>query len=216
LLLSALVVGEILAADPEAAIRRTFIQPWVQAIATGQTTGLKKLLHPKVQACMNDRTREYFDYLAAKQSSARGNYRITKLEPFKGAAPLFMLPADGFSYPVQPTYEVNIDFEQANTTMVRYLAEANGSWYEVQPCPNEKGIAFMHEAIAKRDEQRKRVAQLAAELKEPLRGELIAMLKQHRLRDAAKRYQEATGLDDLTIAVMVVNTLDPEHSMGKR
>ena len=117
---------------------------------------------------MNDQTREYFNFgIANDVRGAKRNYQITKLAPWKGPPPLWTLPADGFSYLVQPIYELNLQFDQSNTVLIRYLAEANGAWYEVEPCPNEKGIAFIRERIARGNQQRKRAAELAAKLKDP-------------------------------------------------
>ena len=103
----------------------------------------------------------------------------------------------------------------SNTVINRYLAEESGAWFEVEPCPNQKGVAFIHDMVEQGNPQKMRAAQLAADLKEPLRGDLLVMLKQHRLTDAAKKYQEATGLDDLSVPAMVVNILDPDHPLSK-
>jgi hypothetical protein len=107
---------------------------------------------------------------------------------------------------VQPTYEVNIEFEQNNYVFVRFVAPSNGSWFEFFPCPNEKGIAYIREQQKRGDEQKKKVAPLLVELKEPLRGELRALLGRDLKYDAIKKYQAATNAD-LTTAVAVINAL---------
>ncbi len=58
------------------------------------------------------------------------------------------------------------------------------------------------------EQQRQRVAQLAAELKDPLLGELKALVKQQRTIDAVKRYLAATGVTDLTLARMVIGVIE--------
>ena len=62
------------------------------------------------------------------------------------SAPSF--PPDIFTYPVQPTHEIQVEI--GNTTLIRYLAAVNGKWYEVYPCPTEKGIALIHQQIEQR------------------------------------------------------------------
>ena len=208
LFVACLIAAQVYAADAEPAIRASFVTPWLAAVRSGDEAKVRRLFHPKVLACSNDETREYFQSLFAAELKyrLRTEYRITKIEPLQGQEALNLLPPDGFSYPVQPTYEVDIDF--GRTTVIRYLAESHGSWYEVQPCPNQKGMAYLREQKAKGQEQNQRASRLLAELKDPLRSELLALLKQERKIDAVKKYQAATG-EDLTTAVMVMNLLEP-------
>ena len=193
------------AADNDAAIRTTFVKPWMEAVQAKDPDRVKRLFHPKVLACLNEQTRDYFDNILANETRFEGRrpYRVIQIVALLGPPPDW-LPADSFSYPIQPTYQVEV--ELGETTLVRYLAPANGSWYEVYPCPNEKGIALMHERMAKAKEQRARAEQLASELKDPLLAELKDLINQNRTIDAVKRYREATGTD-LTTARMVVDVV---------
>src|SRR5579872_4546268 len=212
-LISALLAWAAMAADVETAIGTTFIQPWIGSIRANQPLN-PELLHPKVRACINERTREYFNSINGNSvGGTTSGYHITKLAPWHGSGPLWTLPSDGFSYPVEPTYELHLKLDKTNTELVRYLAPAGKAWYMVLPCPNEKGIAFVHENVLKAKAQKERTAQLVAELKNPLRGELLALLKQNQMLAAVRRYQSATGLQDFTLAVMVINAIDPEHPL---
>jgi hypothetical protein len=106
--------------------------------------------------------------------------------------------------PVTPTYEVQISW--GDMLFVIPLAPANGSWYQVLPCPNEKGVAILREQADTGAAQKQRAQQLYSELKDPLLGELKAMLKQGQLIDAIHRYQAATGAD-LTTAKTVIDVV---------
>ncbi len=198
--------GLLKAADPPAAIRATFIEPWAAALKARDPVKLKPFLHPAVAACETDANREYFDSVLAQGGdlTASGAYRISKLAPVAGPAPLFGME-DGFAYPIQPVYELQLQFE--GVILIRYLAPDHGSWYEVFPCPNEKGMAMFHKAAADREQQRQKFAQLAAELKDPLLAELKTLLGQGRKIDAIHAYQQATGAD-LTTAHGVVELVD--------
>jgi hypothetical protein len=157
---------------------------------------------------MNDpSTKDFWDYALEFQvhSAPAGAYRITKLGPMQGPAPTF-LPEEDVAYPVRPAYELQIEFEQSNLVFIQFLAAANGSWYYVIPCPNEKGMAFFREQLVKGAEQKKRAAQLLADLKDPLRSELNDLLRQQQKIDAIHKYQAAAGVD-LTTAVGVINAL---------
>lgn len=208
-LLGALFVAPAARAeDTEAAIKRTFVTGWIDAINSKDPKQIKRFLHPQVQACTVGPGREFFDFALGQEArnAPIGQYNITKIAPISGPPPAF-LPPDTFTYPVQPTHEINLTF--GTTVLIRYLAAAKGVWYQVYPCPNQKGIAFMHEQMAKGNEQQMRAKKLAAEIKDPLRGELTTLMKQSKLNEATRKYQMATGEKDFTIAVMVMKLLAP-------
>src|SRR5580658_9357208 len=170
--------GCVLAADPDSQIRNTFIEPWAQAMQANDPEKLARFLHPQVLACRNARTKEYFDDFLRREieNKVKPGYRVTRIEVLRGPSQFVsMVPADAFSFPVQATYEIQIEIDEAIN--IRALApDANGRWYEVIPCPNDKGIAMTHAGIEQRAEQEKRVAQLASELKDPLLSELKNLL----------------------------------------
>jgi hypothetical protein len=206
LILALILSGFLEGADPAAAIRATFIEPWAAVLKTHDPAKLKVFLHPAVAACETDANREYFDSVLAQGGdwTAKGAYRIAKLAPLEGPAPLFGME-DGFAYPIQPAYELQLQFE--GVLLIRYLAAEHGSWYEVFACPNDKGMAMFHKAAIDREQQRQQFAQLAAELKDPLLGELKALLAKGQKIDAIHAYQKATGAD-LTTAHGVVELID--------
>jgi hypothetical protein len=118
--------------------------------------------------------------------------------------PAGLVPA-GFHLPVQPTYEIQIQFE--GELVGEYLAPWNGAWFQVLECPDQGGMASFHRKLAADAVQQKKAEQLLAELKDPLRSELRDLLRQHQKIDAIKKYQAATGAE-LTAAVMVMNALE--------
>jgi hypothetical protein len=194
------------AASDEAAIENTFVKPWVEALRSKDKARIERFYHPAVRACINPGTQDYFDYMLDQEaaSDTRGVDHITKLAPLK-SVPAGLFPEDGFRIPVQPTYEIQVDFDQGQL-MAEYLAQSDGSWFEVLLCPNEKGMAYFRKQLADGAEQRKKVAQLVAGLKDPLRSELTDLLRREQKMDAIKKYQQAAGVD-LTTAVAVINAL---------
>jgi hypothetical protein len=207
-LLGSLLLGAARAEDPEAAIKRTFVTGWIAAINTKDPARIKRFLHPQLQPCMAGSAREFFDFALGQEArnAPIGQYNVTKISAISGPPPAF-LPPDTFTYPVQPTHEIQLSF--GTTVLIRYLASANGAWYEVYPCPNQKGVAFIHEQMSKGAEQQQRARKLLSDLKDPLRSELAALLKQSKLNEATRKYQMATGEKDFTIAVMVMKLLAP-------
>lgn len=202
-------LGHAMAADAESAIRTAFVPGYIEALRAHDTAKIRTFLHPQVLACMNGKTQQYFDYLAQQeaQDDVEGHYEITRVTPMNGPAPLLGLPEDGFRYPMQPAYEVHVEFKGGHVELIRFLSEEQGQWFEVYPCPNEKGIALVHDYIARGEEQRERAAKLVTQLKDPLLGELKDLVKQERIIDAVNRYQAASGVTDVTIARMVIGVL---------
>ncbi len=202
-----LLAGSALAASDDAAIQSTFVKPWVEALRSKDKARLAQFLHPAVRACINPATKDFFDDALEREAGepAIGPYRITKLAPMQSMPPTF-LPEEDVSYPVRPIYELQIEFEQSNLGFTRFLASANGSWYEVYPCPSEKGIADLRRRGAPSAEQQKKAGLLLAELKDPLRGELKNLPRQYQKIDAIKKYQAAASVD-MNTAALVINAL---------
>jgi hypothetical protein len=194
------------AASDEDAIQNTFVKPWMEALRSKDKARVEQLLHPAVRACITPETKEFFDSAFEHQaeSDLSGPYRVTKIAPMRQPPPTF-LPEEDVKYPVQPTYELDIDIKPGNV-YIQFLAPFNGSWFDVIPCPSEKGLAHIRELRKRGEEQKNRAAQLVAELKDPLRAELKDLLRQQREMDAIKKYQTAAGVD-LTTAVLVINAL---------
>ncbi|MGB6942571.1 MAG: hypothetical protein WBE37_09270 [Bryobacteraceae bacterium] len=195
------------AAPDAAAIQNTFVKPWIAAMQSKDKAAVERLYHPAVRACMNPATKEFFDFVLERevQDAAGGTYHVTKIARMQQPAPTF-LPEEDVKYPVRPAYEVQIAVEHSDLTYIRFLASANGSWYEVYPCPNQKGMAYLREQQKEGTQQRRKVAQLAAGLKDPLRSELKDLLRQQRKIDAVKKYEAAASVD-LTTAVLVMDAL---------
>ena len=79
--------------------------------------------------------------------------------------------------------------------LLLYLAEWKGAWYEVYPCPNEKGMAYFRKQKAEIDQLEKKAAQLVAGLKDPLRRELTDLLRQQEKSEAIQKYRQVSGAD---------------------
>ena len=206
-LLLALMMPAAFAASDQAAIESTFVKPWVQALQSRDKARIEKFFHPATRACINASTRDFFASILDQEadSKAAGTYHIAKLSPLT-AAPPAILPEDGFQYPVKPTYEINLDF-QGGDDIIRFLAPSNGSWFEVYPCPNAKGMDYFRQQAAAGLAQRRQVAQLVAGLKDPLRAQLKNLLRKQQKIEAVKQFSAAAKVD-LGTSLMVIDALE--------
>src|SRR5579871_6707076 len=147
-------------AQSDNAAQNQFAVSWVAAIKSQDEAKVRALLHPATLACINDDNREYFD-LGFKDELRTGAklgavYKVESVKRLSGPPPLGALPEDGFQYPVESVYQLQINAETADhhpMYLIRFLAEANGTWYTVDPCPNAKGLAFFAQQRAEGDRQ---------------------------------------------------------------
>jgi hypothetical protein len=206
----ALLATSAYAADQEV-IESTFIKPWVKALQSKDKDGLERLFHPAVRACINSSTQEFFDVGIQRLMDPvpSGPYLITKLAPWTGPFPAF-LPEDGFRSPVQPTYEMNLQFDESDEVLAIFLAKSGGGWLEVFPCPNEKGMAYFRQSLVDYAAAEKKAADLVAALRDPLLGELKDLLRKREKGEAIEKYRAATSADFGT-AVRVINALQKSN-----
>jgi hypothetical protein len=197
-------------ADPA---QQQFADAWMAAIKSQDVAKLKALFHPATLACINNSNRDFFDF-NFKDELRNGawlgtSYQIESIHSLSRPPPMGGFPEDGFAYPVEPTHQLQIDAEtKDHRTMIllRFLAQANGRWYTVDPCPNAKGLTLFAQQRAESERQMAEGAALAAGMPESLRTEIKQLLAQGYLFDATDRYREATGAD-LRTAMKVINAM---------
>lgn len=213
LLTLALLVGPAATASAQNGnpAQQQLVQSYVTAVRAHDPARVLALFHPKVLACRNDSTRDYFDYLASQnlRQVPPAQYKIS-ITPLPASGPAAILPATMFKYPVQPTHQLQLDWNNSPTssvTVMRNIAAQDGRWFMVEACPSAEGMKTFRDGMARRQQQQAHAQALAAKVKDPLRSQLKALLKQGRKIDAAHKYQAATGAD-LTTAVQVVDILE--------
>jgi hypothetical protein len=206
-----LAASALAASDDQATIQNTFVKPWVEALQSKDKAGLERLFHPAVRACINSSTREFFDIGIARlmDPAPRGKYIITKLAPMTGPMPAF-LPEDGFKVPVNPTYDMNLQFDQSDVVMAIFLAQWNGGWYEVFPCPNEKGMAYFRQSLVDYAAAEKKAAEVAASLSDPVRKEIRNLLRQEDYGRVVDKIRDTTGVET-GMAMRVMNLLKKQQ-----
>jgi hypothetical protein len=203
-------------ADPETvrAKQTKFVDAYVAALHAKHFQKEIALLHPKVRQCVTERNRAFFEAQYARQSKRTpagnpSNVSFTAL--IANAAPLgaSFLPGDSFSYPVKPTYTAQLDFPavgNSSYTALLEIAEDRGDLYLAVPCPTEKGMDLFEAQQKKRAQQQAEANKLASEVKDPLRSELLQLLKDQHKIWAVRAYEKATNRDETT-AVMVIEAL---------
>jgi hypothetical protein len=138
--------GEDTPADPA---REQFAQKLIAALESKDPARVKALIHPQVLACRN--FAEYFDLMKWQefQSLPVPGYKVS-FTALPGDFKAPFLPPDKFAFPVQPSYQLQIDWQRGPNSLaslVHFIAEKDGAWWLVYPCPNDAGIRLARQMV---------------------------------------------------------------------
>ncbi len=189
---------------------QAFVKQYVTAFNAKDVGRLHALSYSKSVACITPASKDFYDGLlmAQMRDSIPANYTATVLAVDENN--LKAIESVG-RFPVKPVRELHIDYQQGEDsgTVIVYLVKENGRWTEDFPCASEASLKkFQHEA----PENAKLTAHykaLADGIKEPLRSELLKMLRAHETGRATDRYHAASGRDMRT-SMQVINALKTE------
>lgn len=191
--------------------QRTFAESYLAAVTGMDIERYKRLLHPSTRACMNNENADYFKLIFDRRIGKDAvNPRLTVEKLPEKFEMIDALNAHGWSYAVRPTHAFHIDLVSTGpkqSMIVAFAALDNANWYEVLPCPSGKALEQMRQAQARDAAEKVKARQLATSVRDPLRAELLAFLKQERPVSAAKRYADATHVD-LSLASRVIDALE--------
>jgi hypothetical protein len=182
---------------------KAFAAQYVAAINAKDSAKLWSYLTPESRACVTTENKDVYATLFAVQmeETIPRDY-LLNLTPVNQNNAKAM--ADRQYFPVKPEHQLQIDYQLGNDSygIVLFLVRENGHWLAAQPCATDKFIAeFRTDAP-----EREKFKQTAAQIKDPLRGQLLALIAQHDTAAANSRYKEATGSDYHT-AVLVIYAL---------
>ncbi|HVB87447.1 MAG TPA: hypothetical protein VNK23_12375 [Candidatus Dormibacteraeota bacterium] len=187
---------------------RAFAAQYVAAINAKDVTRIRSYFVPQARACITPENKEVYDSVLAMQLTDHIPQGYTLTSPPVNLSNLKAL-SDVQYLPVKPERELRIDYRYPGTTdggvVVLWLARRNGRWMDDHPCITAHGLKIYRENAAAREHYQK----LAKEIKEPLRAELIGMLRARQTSQAEFRYHQATG-SDLQTSMLVINALQEQ------
>jgi hypothetical protein len=138
--------GEDAPADPA---REQFAEKLIAALESKDSARVKALIHPQVLACRN--FAEYFDLMKWQEFKTLPipGYKVS-FTALPGDFKAPFLPPDKFVFPVQPTYQLQIDWQRGPNSLfslVHFIAEKDGAWWLVYPCPSDAGIQLVRQMV---------------------------------------------------------------------
>jgi hypothetical protein len=198
-----------------------FVKSYTSAIASKDLQKIEQTFHPAYRTCVTPDSHPFFETVFARKmrDQPATGYKVTSITPVDAKAPSIsaaFLPPDAFSYPVNPTHTIQIEFEPTNGGSSFYsamieIAPDHGDWYWVGPCPNAKGMALFQQSQQAAARDKAEAEKLASALKDPLLAELKALLRDGHRATAINKYSTETG-SDTTTAVHVIDALTSSAS----
>jgi len=187
---------------------KAFAAQYVAVFNSKDKAKLEALNAPESLACITPANRDVYDSLLTMQmrDHVPPKYLLTCVPVNENN--LQALASMGH-FAVKPERELHIDYQYPGTNdggqLVLWLVRQNGRWMADFPCMSDEAIKQFRDNAAAREHYKA----MAADIQEPLRSELVAMLRQHKSGEASTRYQQATG-SDMKTAMLVINALQDE------
>jgi hypothetical protein len=216
--LSLACLATLAAAVPQTATATTvrdrqiaFARAYVTALHSKDRPRILAFFHPSVRACIDGRTKPFFDSIVDQQlqglpSGTFTSAAITHVNPKTTPTLWAFLPAKSFPYPIMPTDRIQIDFTGAPggyLTDILEVAPSGSSWYLVTACPNDEGMRIVRQVQAEGARQKAKAKKLAAALHGPLLAKIKHLLAAHDRMGAAEAYSNATGVDFATAGAVI-------------
>jgi len=190
---------------------KSFAHAFVRILRTKDPDSMKAITHPKTLFCWRAAQQGLHDMLVRQSRHNFGSRYKISVTPISKNRKLLM--DNGVTYPVRPSHTLQIDFEGENysgVTMVMQVVKEWGRWYQVLPCPSPEMIPHLDSIGNVRDLQEEQAKKLFADLKDPLRSEVVALAKQGKRIEAIQKLASATG-EELWVARRVVEMLVPSR-----
>ena len=186
---------------------KNFVAQYVAATNAKDTARLRSFLYPKSLVCIMPENKDYYDAMASHIGEPiPPNYKFSVMPVNEGN--LKALEGMGQRWTVKPMQELHIDYQQGDDvgSYIVYLIHENGRWFQDFPCATDAAIKQYRDNAVANEAALAHYKALAADIKDPLRSELLGLLRAHETGRATDRYHEATGQDYKT-SMYVMNEL---------
>jgi hypothetical protein len=190
------------------ATREALVEARVAALRKKDREALANTLHPASRAAINQETEPLFERLLVSELSKplSDTYEV-KYAPYELNDPS-VIHGD-FSYPVEPVEEASVRFEptyHSYITLIWPIAPDQGRWYVVAPVPTAQLLGRLAADRDRKEQFRPRARELAADLKDPLRAELVGYVQEGRTEAAARRYRQEfqVSMEDAKLVIQAL------------
>jgi len=186
---------------------RAFAARYVAAINAGDAARILAMYNSQSLACITPENKDFYDTVMPIHPSDHvpPGYTVSLLPVNQDTLRVL---ADTETFPIKPLNELHIDYQQGEEsgTVILWLVRENGRLMGDFPCATESALKQYRDQAPQRRELEAHYKSLAAGIQQPLRDELLALLRDHKRSSAITRYREASGQDYKT-AIFVLNDL---------
>jgi hypothetical protein len=189
---------------------RAFAARYVAAMNAKDVVRIHAMFDSQSLACITPQTKEFYDGAMAVslRDHVPAGYIVSLLPVNEDNVKAL---AASQTFPVKPLSELHIDYQEGDDggQIIIWLARENGRLVGDFPCATESALKEFRDDAPKRKEFEARYKALADGIPKPLRGELIAMLRDHKTSSAIDRYHVLSG-QDVQTSMYVINELKLE------
>lgn len=193
--------------QPSQAEAKAFASEYVAAYDAKDVAHLLALYDPASRACIAGENKEYRETTMALmwRDTIPANYTFTVSAVNENN--LKAIETFG-RFPIKPERELHIDYQQGEDsgTVILYLVQQNARWLADQPCASEQTIKQFLDDEPQRKALEAHYKSIADAIQEPLRSQLITLIREHKRGQATERYRETSGQDGRT-AMLVIDQL---------
>lgn len=183
--------------------QRQFAEKLIAAMRAKDLAKLNEMVAPSVRACFNKDTQPYLDAVLNKQMK----HQVPKEYTLKIGAvpPQVSQPSKYVTIPLMPTQVLEIEYTQADNsiTLNRLIAQEHGKWYTVASCPTAAGMERFRKLEKIRQAGRERAKEFMAQVKPPLKAQVIAYVNKGDNADAWKLCMKTLHVDFYTARELV-------------
>jgi hypothetical protein len=182
--------------------QQAFARKVADAMSSKDFGAMKQLIAPSTLKCIGnheDFLQERINRQFALPISKKYKLTITKLPPN------IMNASKYATYPMPATHLMGMDFtaDGNHDTVNLPIGQEGGKWYEAQPCPTEAGMDRFAKLQHMKAQAHERAKVAAAQLKDPVKSQLLALVGQHDAMSAWKLCMSSLHYDFPTCKGMV-------------
>jgi hypothetical protein len=175
---------------------KMFVTQYVAAFNAKDMARLQALYHPRSLACITSENRSFYeDEITAEWRDPIPKDYTLSVSPVNENN-LKAIEQFG-KFPVRPDQELQINYQLGDRggMVAIYLVRDNGRLFEDYPCATDQTIKQYRDDAPARAQRAAHYKALTGANPEPLRSQVMALLREHKTSEATTRYKEASGQD---------------------
>lgn len=183
--------------------QRAFAEKYIQAVQARDPAKMRALIPPATLKCFDKSKQPFLDEWTQKQF----RYQIPKDHRISVSAlpPDMSKPSKISTYPVPATHILEFEYSTSDSTVTvnQVIGQEAGNWYATPPCPTEAGMERFAKIQKMHAAGRERAERAYAQIHEPLKSQLLALIAKHDNVSAWKLCIKSLHVDFMTARAVV-------------